>query len=128
MQFQSLIAKIPWRRKWQPTPVFFFFLSSLKFFYFFFPDRSAQPGKARAWAPAGWGPCLGSPAQHWGCAWATWCLFISNLTTESNFSDPGGSPCCPCWCRRHSLVLIRLLGFLQSAIVFMFFFFFIYFY
>ena len=22
MQFQSLIAKIPWRRKWQPTPVF----------------------------------------------------------------------------------------------------------
>ena len=69
---------------------FFFFLSSLKFFYFFFPDRSAQPGKARAWAPAGWGPCLGSPAQHRGRGWAVRCLFTPNPTTESSFGDRGG--------------------------------------
>ena len=82
------------------------------------PDRSAQLGKARAWAPAGWGPCLGSPAQHRGRGWATWCLFTPNPTTESNFGDRGGSPC---WGRRHLLLLTRLLGFLQRAIVFLFY-------
>ena len=58
------------------------------------PDQSARLGKARAWAPAGWGPCLGTPARHRGRCWATWRLFILNLTTESNFSDHARFPCC----------------------------------
>ena len=43
---------------------FFKFIKVLLFFFLFlfFPDQSAQLGKARAWAPAGWGPRLGSPA------------------------------------------------------------------
>ena len=35
-EFHPWARKIPWRRAWQPTPVFFFFFFFFSFFFFLF--------------------------------------------------------------------------------------------
>ena len=84
IEFDPWVGKIPWRRQWQPTPVFL-------------------PGKFHGWRSlVGYGPWGHKTVRHHSSDWTTTTKSVYMSLLLSHFVPPSPFPPCP---QVHSLWL-----------------------